>query len=618
MARRILYLLVFLGGAFLLGACNLPEPEESHTCASNELVPPVITSPGSYSIVEQENNAMPPNLVQWTYDADCEPVSFHILFSKNIDFGGEGRFGSTNGSERGWPDPNAEHPQFALYPASEYFVKVRAVGEGDALGPWSSTRVFFTAPYCESSDAALVAPVLLSPEDGAEITDERYATLHYEPPEGGCIPQGYFIDLQTDSSFGGTNLLGQFDRPGTYLITDELDDCATYYWRVAAIYNGVQGPFSETRSFSIHVSQDLACMPPGLAPMTPAPVYTICPSIDSLVAPTLTAPDSHAYIDPADLDTSHTDFMKWTYEGNCLPGGYRIELSTDRDFRTSTMIDTDDTSYPAALPDVNLQPGTEYWWRVAARLGDETGPFSDFRAFLFGATCGAGTPLNPPQAVYPENGESIPSLPVALHYEPPPGQNCLPNGYFLDVQTTPAFNETTSFTDIPVPLTTLMLMEGDVENCTMYYWHVQQFVGDERSDFSETRAFYINLGGLCPPAPPVAFAHLNLNCRAGPGKSYDAISNMMAGQTIPLLGRDDTGTWFLVANPTGGRGQCWISNYAIDIFGNINTLEIVAAPPLSPTPTTIACNKKLNRQQCEAAGGTWKESASAAPYCECP
>ncbi|MCJ7677177.1 MAG: hypothetical protein MUO35_05595, partial [Anaerolineales bacterium] len=87
-----------------------------------------------------------------------------------------------------------------------------------------------------------------SPDDDA-VLSENVATLHFQAGSPGCIPDGYFVDLQTSETFAGENLLGEFNQPGTTVITDPLEDCTDYYWRAAAIQDGVRGPFSETRTF---------------------------------------------------------------------------------------------------------------------------------------------------------------------------------------------------------------------------------------------------------------------------------------------------------------------------------------------------------------------------------
>ena len=98
-----------------------------------------------------------------------------------------------------------------------------------ALGPFSSQNTFLVGPQCGSS-AELGVPDLISPINGEEV-NANFAWLHYQATSFGCIPDGWALDLQTDPNFGGTNLLQSFNFPGTTVITEELNDCTTYYWR---------------------------------------------------------------------------------------------------------------------------------------------------------------------------------------------------------------------------------------------------------------------------------------------------------------------------------------------------------------------------------------------------
>jgi hypothetical protein len=97
---------------------------------------------------------------------------------------------------------------------------------------------------------------------------EAYATLRYKPGEPGCIPDGYFINLQTDPNFAGTNLLGEFNMPGTTVLTEALVDCTIHYWKVAAIQGGVHGPESNAEWF--YTNQSGTCPEPVLPPTGPA------------------------------------------------------------------------------------------------------------------------------------------------------------------------------------------------------------------------------------------------------------------------------------------------------------------------------------------------------------
>jgi hypothetical protein len=114
----------------------------------------------------------------------------------------------------------------------------------------------------------LVAPELLSPIDGEVITED-FAKLRYQPGEPRCIPDGYFINLQPDATFSGTNLLGEFMFPGTTTFTDTLADCTIYWWKVAAIQGSSYGPESAPEWFYTNYS---GTCPAPAGPMMAAPL----------------------------------------------------------------------------------------------------------------------------------------------------------------------------------------------------------------------------------------------------------------------------------------------------------------------------------------------------------
>ncbi len=607
MSSRFVAFLLIIGGGILLGACDFPTSEP---CTQEELEAPVLTSPAPYSFIDG-GFPLTPHIVQWTYPGDCEPAGFEVSLSLKPDFANV-RVGETSGDESGWPDPDDEYPQVALETAEEYFWRVRATsGSGFAnKGPWSSVRVFFTEPSCTSA-ADMTAPELLSPADGAEV-GEYIAQLHYHVADGGCVPQGYFIDLQTVSDFSGGSLLTTYDMPGTFVFTEELDDCITYYWRVAPVYDGYQGPFSETRSFRINVS----CMDPAL-PMTAMPsLYLPCTSASELIAPELVAPASRSFVGDDPLDSSYPGLLEWNYTGSCRPEGYRVELSKDHNFDNSTSAETEDTSWPPDLPVQSLDPGMEYWWRVTGMVNNDIGPFSSPRAFFTGPLCTSATELNAPLLIYPENNAALDMLFAELHYIPD-DPACIPEGYYIDLQTEPSFSGTTDYGEYNLPATTLIT--DDLDDCTVYYWRVAQIFGGIQGPFSETRSFFINELGTCPLPAPRAMALLNLNCRFGPGTAYDIVSNLMEGESAAVVAQNAIGTWFVVENPTG-RGTCWLSKPFVQTFGILDNLPVQVAPPL-PTatpvpPVALVCNKDLGREVCKAAGGMWPDIDK--PYCICP
>ena len=88
------------------------------------------------------------------------------------------------------------------------------------------------------------------------------------------------------------------------------------------------------------------------------------------------------------------------------------------------------------------------------------------------------------------------------------------------------------------------------------------------------------------PTPPTRELTISApaNVRSGPGQNYPILGGLSQGTVVPLLGCDASRTWFVIAYPAAANGQGWVSNLVARYAGDVNGLEIIAAPP--PPPTT--------------------------------
>ncbi|MBN2117750.1 MAG: hypothetical protein JW730_14335 [Anaerolineales bacterium] len=78
----------------------------------------------------------------------------------------------------------------------------------------------------------------------------------------------------------------------------------------------------------------------------------------------------------------------------------------------------------------------------------------------------------------------------------------------------------------------------------------------------------------------------NANCRYGPGTAYDIADTLFAGQTAPIMGRNEQGTWWQIQGPTFGS-LCWVSKVTVEVSGAIDVVPVIVAPPpptLTPEP----------------------------------
>jgi hypothetical protein len=76
---------------------------------------------------------------------------------------------------------------------------------------------------------------------------------------------------------------------------------------------------------------------------------------------------------------------------------------------------------------------------------------------------------------------------------------------------------------------------------------------------------------------------VNTNCRKGPGKIYDRVGSVLAGQSIDVIGRSVDGKYWIIRNPDR-PGVCWISDQYVVMSGLAGILPIFTSPP-RPTDT---------------------------------
>jgi hypothetical protein len=231
------------------GACMLPP------CGTGDIPTPDLVWPGGFETIPD----LTPSL-QWENPGTCDPEGYAIELSHKYDFSDIVVSGGT-----GTPDTSWSHSA-PFEPARQYRWHVAGI-VGSTLGDWSGPRSFFTGPEC-TSVAEVVAPVLLEPENGS-VQDTLNVVFHYQAASPICLPDGVFLNLQTDPTFSGPNLMGEFPIPANTVIADPpLIDCMLYFWKGAYIQDGVYGPESDVGWFYTNESGSCPAMPvPGTAKM---------------------------------------------------------------------------------------------------------------------------------------------------------------------------------------------------------------------------------------------------------------------------------------------------------------------------------------------------------------
>jgi hypothetical protein len=85
------------------------------------------------------------------------------------------------------------------------------------------------------------------------------------------------------------------------------------------------------------------------------------------------------------------------------------------------------------------------------------------------------------------------------------------------------------------------------------------------------------------PIPPMLSVLTEVPCRAGPGDSYDLVTNLSVGEKVPVVGKMEA--FWVVRPPTGE--ECWIPDEKVEFAGEISALPVMT-PPLTPVPVPPA------------------------------
>ena len=607
-----------------MAACNRPAADP---CTPEDLEPPTITLPGHYYHVGTAPTigSLTPEFFQWEFAPDCTPEHFKIKFSPDRHFG-SARSGMTDG-ELTWPPTGATYPQMPLEPATEYFWNVRGWTDG-VNGPESETRVFFTGPLC-SSAGELGPPELLSPDPG-EIISELYAELHYQVGEPKCVPEGYLIDLQTDPTFSGANLLTSYGIPGTYVLTDELTDCTTYYWRVAPLFGGEQGPFSETRAFNVRVSPDCPMVSAIPDLVVDTSIMSLMCDPEDLTPPELLWPPHNSQVGMAEGPPQFipAEFFQWS-PINCFPDKYKLRFSHDPDWGIARAGTTDgEISWPspdAEFPQVGMEPATEYFWNVRAWTDGVNGPDSPTWTFFTGPMCDVPADLAAPELIEPDDGAEILALEVMLNFKPgEPG--CIPDGYYIDVQTSADFSGTNMYAGDWASKHSFFTVTG-LADCTMYYWRIAQVEDSTFGPFSEGRSFFTNESGFCAQSfVPQVEGLRDLACYQGPVPgTYPIIGYLLMGETAPIVAQSLDQAWWYIQNPDDVN-ICAVPKDGTAPEGDTGEIPLWNNPEIAQEDSGggggdgLVCNIGLKEPDCSASGGTYHPELMVpdADWCECP
>jgi len=87
------------------------------------------------------------------------------------------------------------------------------------------------------------------------------------------------------------------------------------------------------------------------------------------------------------------------------------------------------------------------------------------------------------------------------------------------------------------------------------------------------------------------------NCRSGPGRDFDLVATLQAGDSTQVVARTTAPSYLLVRTPGTTSGVCWLWDEYATVLGDLSILP-AATPPSTPTPQPAFSVTYLNMITC--------------------
>ena len=559
-------------------------------CDAGDLVEPYTLVPENGGIYDRTR--WEPLRWEWPLST-CIPEDYRVEISMDPDF-----VDTTYNGTTGSPETNF---YFGSVPpaATQFWWRVSAFVDG-TYGPASYPMTFFSNPICAGS--ALVQPEALLPADDA-VVDTGTPEFTWSYTDTSCTPEGFHLLVSYTHDMSHMAL--EADNPDrafrSFQAGVPILDCTEYYWQVSVVSEGVESPPSEVHRFVIDTTGSCDC------------------STGSLSYPIVSSPDWYEILPVADAQLS------WYRRGGCIPDGAAVSYYNDEDNFDALVPGPFVTGY--APPD--LEPATQYWWKVAYYV-DDGGPVlgdsTHWISFLTEPECTDFKNLAAPEQLSPDDRAVVDTL-IPTFRITPGESGCIPDAYSLDLQEDPAFSGTNLLGDTSNPSTVVIADYHPLENCTRYYWKVAGIQDGRYGPESETRSFYVDLDGDCPPPGLAGLTKVNTFCRAGTYPEYfPPLHTFETGDPVVAVARNFFNTYLKLVitdkegNPIQPWVYCWslLDAFRFDSEDKVFYLPVDNPPPTpipTPTPIPIPCSPNLGPKDCVAAGGTYYTQNQ---YCQCP
>jgi hypothetical protein len=87
-----------------------------------------------------------------------------------------------------------------------------------------------------------------------------------------------------------------------------------------------------------------------------------------------------------------------------------------------------------------------------------------------------------------------------------------------------------------------------------------------------------------PTSALMLTADVETRCRQGPNPAFNTISFIRVGQQAEVIGKNPENTWWLIHDPQGTFGNCWVWGETTRVLGDASSVPVVQPPPLPTSP----------------------------------
>lgn len=292
-----------------------------------------------------------------------------------------------------------------------------------------------------------------------------------------CEPDGWQAEVTTYGGYAyGTTQIGHpLPAQTSWVFDDPLEPATQYEWRVAAIDDGVMGPYSASTSFW---------------------TGPICET-EALNAPTQLLPANHATIDNV------FGYFQWSYPDGCIPELTLLQLDTDPTFPGPNLAFGLGPPRIGQAPLSDLTDCTQYYWRVRSENTDGAGPWSPIWTFRVDLTGSCPPPpicdtaaLIAPLPNLPAAGDVVDDLMPTFNWFY--ADTCTPEGYRIDVTTYGGYEFGTTYSGGTGNPSTIWALADMLEPATQYEWRVAGINGTTLGPYSPSTPFWT--GPICATA----------------------------------------------------------------------------------------------------------------------